>query len=251
MNKKTILFLGLMVCFLGILAYVETLEKQKQAQLEQTELKQTEISEPSLQGETGGVAKKDEEHEIRELEESNIEEEKCLIPLVSLEEWQVSGPFDNSEYCEGNKFFLNMIPAYCSLAGLKDSYSVFWKKDIQPKETSLMFGTIVVSVFEFSDASSVAIEDVVSAHNMSLKFLKDFELEGITIQRQGFRYGIRLISQEEAEKLSEQEIAEQTISIVSYFDIFALDNFVFMISYDKDYKDEAKIIEKAIIENNQ
>ena len=47
MNKKTILFIGLMVCFLGVLAYVETLEraKQEQAELEQAELKQTEISE--------------------------------------------------------------------------------------------------------------------------------------------------------------------------------------------------------------
>ena len=265
MNKKTILFIGLIVCFLGviviILAYVGTLEKQKIANQKEIINPVPSASSSFSAGSVNklpvasrnntGTIEEYKEYKKGPLDELSIEGENSLIPLVSLEEWKVSGPFDNPEYCEDNKFFRDRRPAYCSLAGLKDSYSVFWKKDIQSKEKSFMPGTIVASAFDFSDASSVAIEDVVSAHKIHLRFLENFELQGITIQRQEFKYGIRLVSQEEAEKLSEQEIAEQTVRIVLYFDIFALDNVVFTISYDSDYEDEAKIIEKAIIEKNK
>lgn len=249
MTKKTILFIGLMVCFLGVLAYVETLEKQKQEELGQADIKQTEISESSLQEETGETTWEHEKQKRSVLDELSVEKENSLIPLVSLEEWEASGPFANPENCEENKFFPNMRPAYCSLNGLKDSYSVFWKKNIQPKEKSFMLGTIVVSVFEFADEDSIVLEDVVSAHNAPYKSLQNFELNGTTIQRQEFEYGIRLVSLEEAETLSEQEIEDKTIAIVSYFDIFVLENFVFAVYYDSGYENEAKIIEKAIINN--
>ena len=257
MTKKTILFIGLIICFLGVLAYVETLERERQEQaelleqteleqteLEQTELKQTEISEFSSQGEQKQITEEDKKGPLDEL---SIEKENCLIPLTSLEGWEVSGPFNNPENCEENKLFSNMRPAYCAFDNLKDSYSVFWKKDIQTKGKSVMSGTIVASAFEFSDESSIALEDIVSAHSVPLKFLENFEIDGITIQRQEFKYGIRLISKEEAEGLTEQELTEQTIMLVSYSDIFSLDNVVFTVSYDEDYIDEAKIIEKAII----
>ena len=74
MTKKTILFIGLMVCFLGVLAYVETLEREKQEQaelLEQTELKQTEISEHSAEA-TGNKSRNNtEETEIFQAEKDD------------------------------------------------------------------------------------------------------------------------------------------------------------------------------------
>lgn len=183
------------------------------------------------------------------------EKSSGAIPLISLNGWQTLGPFSNPENCGEKRLFINQRPVYCKLAGLTDSYSVFWRKikqnQEQKKQPSSLFPNIVVSVFEFSTQDSANSENVVKAHNVHLKFLRDFELQGITVKRQEFKYGIRLFPEEEKEKLSKEEIDAKTIRRVSYFDVFTLKNFVFVVSFDSEYENEAKTIEKAIIEKSK
>lgn len=234
LQKRNILLLILIVSLLVFLIQIERIEKEQRVEERESEA-MLEQKSPSAK-----------ESEKKEGSFLILKEKKgdSFIPLIHLEGWQVSGPFLNPEICGQKSLFINQRPVYCRLADLKDSYSVFWQKNAQT-EQALMPEVIIASVFEFSDKFSLLLKDVINAHPLFLNFLEDFNLDDNVIKRYTYNPGL----DPENRTSHKGRVSANRTEEIFYFDIFSLENIVFVFYYNGDYKDEAEIIEKSTINN--